>query len=85
MINRKELLEAMAQAIRCVDLYGQNDGHEYLEGSQKIAEAALDALLDRAIDTYSRIDERYRGEQLYQRLLSLRTEECFQWVADNPE
>ena len=44
-INREDAIEKMAEAIRIVNLYGQNDGHEYIEGSRKLAEAALVALV----------------------------------------
>lgn len=74
MISRKELLEAMAQAIRCVDLYDQNDGHEYLEGSQKIAEAALDALLDKLPKVKFETMPNKTKAAWYEQLLSLRRE-----------
>ena len=42
---KDKIIEAMMDAIRLVDLYGKNDGHEYIDGSRKIAEAAFQAFL----------------------------------------
>lgn len=44
MLDKDKMIEEVAQAIRLVNLYGNNDGHEFLEGSRKIAKAAIKAM-----------------------------------------
>jgi hypothetical protein len=44
-IDKQKLIDAGAVAIRNVDLYGDFDPHEYIEGSTKLAEAALTAIV----------------------------------------
>lgn len=75
---RDKLINKMAEAIRLVNLYGKEDGHEYIEGSRKIAEAALDALLGELeeVTVYpscptSQCDIT-NAEELYQQLLDMR-------------
>ena len=45
-LESEELLEEVAQAVRLVNLYGKEDGHEYIEGGRKIAQAAIDVIND---------------------------------------
>ena len=41
VMDSEELVEKVAGAIRLVDLHGEFDAHEYLEGSRKIAQAVI--------------------------------------------
>ena len=45
-MNKEKAKQAIAGAIRLVNLYSADDGHEYIEGSEKLAEAALNALIE---------------------------------------
>jgi hypothetical protein len=45
-MDKQKAIEEMAQAIRYVDLGGHECLNEYIEGSNKLAEAALNALIE---------------------------------------